>query len=266
MIFDWIYDHPTWMWGNILVWGAVAFACQGLAVFHRFVRVEVRRAHNDLVGFMIAIISVVYAVLLAFIAVATWESFASAETIVEAEAGYICNLYRDTQGFPDTVGALMRQTLREYTDTVIQAEWPVQRRGELPSSGWGPLRKLHGQLVKFQPDTRGEAAIQAEFLRSLNELYKAREARLTAAAGHIPVVIWWIIGISGALTTAYTYLFGFHSFRMHLTMTGAVAASLALVVVLILALDWPFRGEVSISPDPYVNVEDSWKLASGETE
>jgi hypothetical protein len=105
---------------------------------------------------------------------------------VEAEAGYICNLYRDTQGFPDTVGALMRQTLKEYTDTVIQAEWSVQRRGELPSSGWGPLRKLHGQLVKFQPDTRGEAVIQAEFLRSLNELYKAREARLTAAAATYP--------------------------------------------------------------------------------
>ena len=75
MIVDWIYDHPTWMWGNILVWGAVAFACLGLAVFHRFVHIEVRRAHNDLAGFMIAIISVVYAVLLAFIAVATWESF-----------------------------------------------------------------------------------------------------------------------------------------------------------------------------------------------
>ena len=172
MIVDWIYDHPTWMWGNILVWGAVAFACLGLAVLHRFVRVEVRRDHNDLAGFMIAIISVVYAVLLAFIAVATWESFASTQTIVEAEAGYICNLYLDTQGFPDTVGAPMRQTLKEYADAVIHAEWPVQRRGELPSSGWRPLRKLHGQLVKFQPDTRGEAVIQAEFLRSLNELYK----------------------------------------------------------------------------------------------
>jgi hypothetical protein len=43
MIADWIYDHPTWMWGNVLVWGAAAFACLGLAVFHRFVRVEVRR-------------------------------------------------------------------------------------------------------------------------------------------------------------------------------------------------------------------------------
>jgi hypothetical protein len=58
--------------------------------------VRVRRAHNDLAGFSIAIISVVYAVLLAFIAVATWESFSSAETIVQAEAGYIGNLYRDT--------------------------------------------------------------------------------------------------------------------------------------------------------------------------
>jgi hypothetical protein len=86
---------------------------------------------------MIAIISVVYAVLLAFIAVATWESFASSETIVESEAGYIGNLYRDTQGFPDTVGAPMRQTLKEYADAVIQAEWPVQRRGELPSSAGG---------------------------------------------------------------------------------------------------------------------------------
>jgi hypothetical protein len=137
MIVDWIYDHPTWMWGNILVWGAVAISCLGLAVFHRFVRVEVRRAHNDVAGFMIAIISVVYAVLLAFIAVATWESFASSETIVESEAGYIGNLYRDTQGFPDTVGAPMRQTLKEYADAVIQAEWPVQRRGELPSSAGG---------------------------------------------------------------------------------------------------------------------------------
>jgi hypothetical protein len=160
----------------------------------------------------------------------------------------------------------MWQTLKEYAAVVIHAEWPVQRRGELPNAGWRPLRKLHDQLVKFQPDTRGEAVMQAEFLRSLNELYKARGARLTVAAGHIPVVIWWIIGISGALTTAFTYLFGFHSFRMHLTMTGAVAASLALVVVLILALDWPFRGDVSVSPAPYVNVEDSWKLASGETE
>lgn len=261
---DWVYNHPVWLWGSILVLGASAVACIGLCACHRLVRVEVRRAHNDLAGFSIAIISVVYAVLLAFIAVATWESFAASDNVVQAEAGYIGNLYRDTRGFPDPLGQRMRALLSQYADAVVEKEWPLQRQGVIPNDGWKPLHELHAQLVAFQPATQSQGIIEAEFLRTLNELYKAREARLTAAAGHIPGVIWWIIGIGGALTTAFTYLFGFESFRLHITMTGAVAASLALVVVLIVALDWPFRGEVSVSPDAYENVEHSWQAEADE--
>lgn len=259
MIVDWIYNHPTWLWGSILVIGITGLACLGLSIFHRLVGVELRRAHNDLTGFSIAIISVVYAVLLAFIAVATWEAFADAERIVQEEAGYIGNLYRDTDGLPEALGATMRATLKEYTDTVIDQEWADQQKGSIPKAGWEPLHKLHRELVEFKPSTGGEQVIEAEFLRTLNDLYKARETRLTAAAGHIPTVIWWIIFISGGLTTGFTYLFGFSNFRMHLAMTGAVAASLALVVVLIVALDWPFRGEVSVSAEAYHDVKQGWK-------
>jgi ABC-type branched-subunit amino acid transport system permease subunit len=263
VIVDWIYNHPTWLWGNILVWGAAAVACLGLAVFHRLVHVDVRRAHNDLAGFSIAIISVVYAVLLAFIAVATWEAFAKADTITQTEAGDIGNLYRDTRGFPPDLGDRMRGELRRYLALVIRDEWPVQQRGEVPRAGWGPLIRLHEDLVRFHPQNLGESVIEAEFLRSLNELYKTRTARLIAVRGHIPGVVWWIIAIGGGLTTGFTYLFGFHSFRLHLTMTAAVAASLAIVVVLIIALDWPYRGEVSISSDAYIEVEKSLAEAGG---
>lgn len=266
MVVDWIYNHPTWMWGSMLVLGTTTLACIGLSVFHPFVDVQVRRTHNDLAGFSIAIISVVYAVLLAFIAVATWEAFSSAENVVQEEAGFVGNLYRDTKGFPDAVGDPMRQRLKEYVETVIRDEWPVQQNGEMPNQGWASLHKLHRHVVEFEPQTRGQGIIQAEFLHTLNSLYKAREARLSAAAGHIPVVIWWIIFIGGALTTGFTYLFGFESFRLHLIMTGAVAAALSLVVVLIIALDWPFRGEVSVSPAAFVNVEHSWAPAVNEAE
>ena len=75
MILDWIYSTPTWLWGTVLVITLDAVACIGLVVFHRLVHVEVRRAHNELTGFTVAVISVTYAVLLAFIAIATWESF-----------------------------------------------------------------------------------------------------------------------------------------------------------------------------------------------
>jgi hypothetical protein len=230
-----------------------------LAIFHPLVDVKVRRAHNDLAGFSIAIISLVYTVLLAFIAVATWEAFASADALVQEEAGYIGNLHRDTRGFPDAVGQPMRKALEEYAETVIHQEWPMQQQGRLPSAGWKPLYDLQGTLVGYQPETRGQAVVEAEFLRTLNELYRVREARLTAAASHIPTVIWWIILFGGLLTVAFTYLFGFESFGLHLTMTSAVATSLALVVVLIVALDWPFRGAISVTPEAYENVIHGWK-------
>ena len=258
MITDWIYNNPTWLLGLVIIGLATSLSGLGLIIFHRFVHLEVRKAHNDLAGFIIAIVSVMYAVLLAFITIATWEAFSKAQDIVDNEADYIGSIYRDTQGLPPSIGQAIRDDLQTYVTTVIKDEWPMQQRGKTPEQGWVPLHKLHSTIVTMQPATRGEEVLQAEFLRTLNELYSARGSRLSAAQGHIPEVVWWFILIGGALTTGFTYLFGFHDFRMHMVMTMWVAASLSLVVVLIVALDWPFRGEVSISTDDYVKAQQSW--------
>jgi Protein of unknown function (DUF4239) len=259
MITDWIYNNPTWLWGTIMVVGICFLACIGLAI-HRLVQIEVRRAHNDLAGFTVAIISVVYAVLLAFIAIATWEAYTAADDIVESEADYVGSIYRDTQGLPQQMGQDIRNDLELYIRTVIDQEWPMQRQGKTPDQGWEPLHRLHIAIVKMQPQNLGESVIQAELLKTLNDLYRARESRLSAVEGHIPGVIWWFIFLGGAIVTGYTYLFGYHDLRVHMVMTAAVAASLALVVVLIIALDWPFRGEVSVAPDAFIKVRHSWTM------
>jgi hypothetical protein len=36
-------------------------------------------------------------------------------------------------------------------------------------------------------------------------------------------------------------------------MTGIVASTLALLIAMIIALDWPFRGKISVSPRPLYN-------------
>jgi hypothetical protein len=265
MILAWIYSTPTWLWGTVVVVALDAAACLGLLVFHRLVQVEVRRAHNELTGFTVAVISVTYAVLLAFIAIATWESFSQSEDIVDREADCVGSIYRDTQGLPAAIGQQIRSDIRQYTDIVIRQEWPVQEVAKIPSQGWEPLRRIHSAIVTIHPANLGEAVIEAELLKTLNMLYNERGSRLSAVQGHIPEVIWWVIFFGGALTTAFTYLFGFHNFRMHLVTTAAVSTSLALVVVLILALDWPFRGKVSVTPDAFVKTEQSWSDLSFAT-
>jgi hypothetical protein len=258
MFTEFVYGTPTWLWGSIFMMLLCGSACAGLVVFDRLVHVDIRRAHNELAGFTVAVISVVYAVLLAFIAIATWESYTTAEDVVQSEADYVGALYRDTLGLPAQMGQDVRNDLQLYVNTVVHREWPLQHEGLTADQGWEPLGRLHLAIVRMQPKTIGEGVIQAEMLKTLNDLYRARESRLSAAEGHIPDVIWWIIFLGGALVTAFTYLFGFHDLRMHMVMTAAVAASMGFVVVLIIALDWPFRGEVSIAPDAFVKVEHSW--------
>jgi hypothetical protein len=258
MIIDWIYNNPTWLWGTILIALFIAVSCGGLLVFHRLVHVNVRKAHNDLAGFTIAVIGVLYAVLLAFIAIATWESFSKASDFVESESDFAGGIYLDTQGLPQAKGQPIRDAVARYVSVVINDEWPIQRAGKTPDQGWKPLRELNTAIATIQPQNLGEAVIQAELLKVWNELYQARSSRLSAVQGHVPGVVWCIIFFGASITTGYTYFFGYQNFGMHMAMTATLAATLALVVVLIVALDWPFRGELSVNPDPFIMTQQSW--------
>jgi hypothetical protein len=60
--------------------------------------------------------------------------------------------------------------------------------------------------------------------------------------------------LAGGIAVVYTYLFGAHTFKIHLAIVGLIAATISLVFVLIIELDYPFRGEVSVSSDAFVEV------------
>jgi hypothetical protein len=254
MLRDWIYNHPTLEVATILVVLSVIVSWIGLFVFDRFIHVSIRSRHNDVAGFIIAIIGVVYAVLLAFIAVAAWANFDSANRVVQQEANLVDNLYRDAIAIPEPTRTEMRDDIKQYLNVVIEKEWPAQREHRSEMAGWGPVEKLQGAVASLDPKTLGQSVVEAEMLKTLNDLYSARRTRLLSAADGIPNTIWWILVLGGVITVAFSFFFGMPSMAMHYAMTGTLAASLALVMVLIVALDWPFRGQVSITPEAYETV------------
>jgi hypothetical protein len=254
---NWIYSNPTWLWGTILVVGMTVLSALGLTLVHRWVNVEIRRKHNDVTAAAMGIVGVAYAVLLAFIAVATWENFTGADKIVDTEASYIADLYRQTIGLAGAKAGPIKSDIKRYIAQVVDEEWPSQQSGKINQAGRPTLVHLQSLIAGIDPQTPGEAVIATELMHTMNALYDARRTRILAAGGGVPSIIWWIVIFGTALTIGFTYLFGPHDFRMHLATTGMVAASMSLVIVLIISLDRPFRGDLSVSVEAYENARGS---------
>ena len=251
MINNWLYNNPTWLTGGVIVGMFVLGAWIGLFIFQRLVPIEMRQRHNDVAGFLIAIVGVVYAVLLAFMAVAVWESFADADKVTQREANLVENLYRDAVAFPEPLRSQLRDELKQYLHLVIDQEWPAQQAGKTDLEAWRPLEDLHRELTDFDAKSVRDGVVQEEALRTLNQLYSARRDRILAATEGIPGVVWGILLLGGGITVFFSFLFGTQHPAMHYLMTGLLAASGALVIVLIVSLDYPFRGDLSVSSDAF---------------
>ena len=132
----WIVALPTTLAIGAVVGILAALSLFGLVLVHLAIPHPIRRAHNEVAGFTIAVVGVIYAVLLAFIAVAVWEDFRKADALVQTEANLVGNLYRDTVGLPDPLATELRHTLFVYAETVVQDEWPALAEGRLEDACW----------------------------------------------------------------------------------------------------------------------------------
>jgi hypothetical protein len=258
LLVNFLYTHSTWLVGLVVisVWTGLSLA--GLFVFHRLVEVHIRHKDTETVGLTYAIVAVVYAVLIAFIVVNVFETFSKADEIATAEANKLSNLMLDSSGLPAEMAGTVRDDLNKYVDIVVKSEWPSQHEGKLDDAvfepGWTVVAHLSAQLAMFEPKTMGQNVNKGEMLHAVNDLIKARRSRILAAGEHLPDVVWQILLLAGAVAVIYTYLFGTYDFRIHVAITALVSATIALVFVLIIALDYPFRGEVSVGDEAFVSV------------
>jgi hypothetical protein len=266
---DFLYSHPTWEVGLIIIGLWTGLSLAGLYLFHRCVPVEKRLKDNETVGLTYAIVAVVYAVLIAFIVVDVFEAESKADEIATAEANYLNNVILDSSGLSPAVAAEVKADVGRYIDLVVKSEWPSQQAGKLSDQiyapGWAILGRISVTLAAFEPATSGQNVNKGELLSTVNQIMKARRNRIIAARDHLPDVVWQILIASGVIAVGYTYLFGAHSFAIHLASTGMIAATISLIFVLIIALDYPFRGEVSVSDEAYLSVK-SMLSRSGQPE
>jgi len=260
MLNDWFYSHTTWEVAAAVCSVVVLIPLIGLYIFHRLVNWNAREEDTSMVGLSYALCGGIYAVVLAFVAVGVYEAMDKSTAIAAAEANSLGGLAFDSAGLPGELGTRVRTDVDKYIDIVTKKEWPSQQAYHMDQryyeEGWAQVRRISLDLAAFEPATQGQATVKAEMVRVINELFSARRSRLLAATAHLPDPVWQMLIFGLWLVAIYVYLFGPHSFKTHVAVTGLTMLSIGLVFTLIIALDYPFRGELSVDDDAYLGVKE----------
>ena len=112
---------------------------------------------------------------------------------------------------------------------------------------------FHEQLIRFEPKTPGHEILHAEALRQFNNYLEARRMRLFSVTTSIPGVMWSVVLIGALMNIALIWMFDMKIIN-HMFLGGILSAFMGLMIFLIASLDNPFRGELSISSEPFQEI------------
>jgi hypothetical protein len=227
---------------------SVSLAAGGLILVQRLVPKEVRMQHNDVAGFIYAVLGVVYAVLLGLMVVAVWEQWNTAAGRADEEASELAEVFWIADRMPASDGPRIQELVRAYARVVVEEEWPLMRKEKSSPKAWALLDEIRSGVQDFQPSTPAQQVLYEQGLERVHELADARRERLLEADQGLPSILWVVLIIGGVVVIGFTYLFGLESTVTHLLMVAALALVIALVLFTVAELDFPFRGGIRIGP------------------
>jgi len=137
---------------------------------------------------------------------------------------------------------------------VIDVGWPLQRRGIVPNNETAILKNFQQHLMSFEPGTERQKILAEEAYAAYNELIQGQQARLNSVTEEMPGPLWILVIVGALVCVAVTWCFHTGSFSMHFWMTILFSALLGLMIYLIAALDNPYRGKISVTPEPLERV------------
>lgn len=207
---------------------------------------EVRRPHNDLIGWNVTILGTIYAVIIGFMLFAVWTDYEGAEANAEAEANSLVNVARLASGLPAEQRVQVKKLALDYVNVMLTKEWPAMNRGELTPESHAIVRQLWATLSITETHSGLEQTSLDHTLAELTLMTRHRRLRGLQMKASLPEILWIVLTAGAAVTIGSACLFGAAKFRVHLAQVVMLALMISSVLVAIADLRAPFQGAVHI--------------------
>ena len=200
------------------------------------------------------------ALLLGFTFSLAIERYEARNQAVVAETNAIGTTYLRTWLLPADMQEDTRQLLRQYVDALI-------KEGAVPLADTAARAPLQNQATRISNRIWAQAIKAAErdprlltsglFIQTLNDQIDATAARNAELSRHVPEIVIWLILLASLFATGLLgFASGISGERASIS-AGVLAATLIIVIYLIITLDRPRSGSIRTNPQPVTSLVQS---------
>lgn len=252
---DWLHNLPV-VWMALVVFGGTYLVAGSLYVAVNLLATGERaRAFKAVSPGILSPLGILFGLYIAFTAAQVWGDIDRANAAVNREASALSSIVILVGSFPGEPEEHMRGLVRRYIETTVAQEWPMMAQHTArPRITPAPLAEALQLALSLTPQSRGQETAQREIATAVESALDARRQRITISLSQVNMVKWLCLFVQAICILLAIAMMHSDNRRTSAIAMALFATGVAVSVLLIATHNRPFTGEISVGPDPLLQV------------
>ena len=252
---DWLHNLPVPLMALAIFAFTYLLALAIFAAVAALATGERAKSFKAISPGMLPVLGIIFGLFVAFTAAQVWSDNDRAAGAVGREASALRAVMLLGAGLPAEQEGQLRDLIRSYIEQAVAVEWPMMahQTASLRAAPAGLAEALQ-LVVSMTPQGAGQQTAQREIIAALGTALDARRQRIIVSQAEVNPVKWWCLYLQAICELLVIALVHCDNRLGSGIALGLFATGVAASVLLIAAHDRPFIGQISVGPDPLLQV------------
>ncbi len=252
---DWLHNLPV-LWMALLVFGLTYLVTATIyAVITVFAVGERARSFKAISPGLLPPLGIIFGLFVVFTAAQVWTDNEKAKAEIDREASALRSVVIFATSFPRESEIQLRELIRRYIADAATQEWAMMahRTATLRAIPAVLAEALKATLA-LSPSSEGQKIAQREIATALETALDARRQRIIISQSQVNLLKWLCLFMQAVCALVAIAMVHSDNRLASIMAMAIFATGVAAATLVILAHDRPFTGEISITPDPLLQV------------
>ena len=244
------------VWIGVVILGAIYLFTAALYLVVTKLAVDERaRAFKAISPGILPPLSVIFALLVAFLASQVWSETERAGATVNREASALRAVALLAAEFPGEPETHFRELIQHYIQDAVTREWPAMAHQHATLAMAPPkLAEALHLALSLTPEREGQMVAQREMVDALENALDARRQRILLSRTRIDWVKWTVLLVQAGLTLTVVAMVHSDNRAANRIILAIVATGVGVAILLIASHSHPFSGEIAVGPAPLLQI------------